>query len=143
LAPPLGSWTYHVADVIAGERVLLKRNPDYWGRDLAINRGYWNFDEIRFEFYRDGNAEFEAFKKGLVDVRSETDPGRWKTAYEVPAVRDGRILKEAFPIGLPRPLSAFVFNARRAIFADIRLREAVGLFFVSALVINHIFFVIF
>ncbi len=138
-APPLGSGSYLVADVRAGESVLLKRNPDYWGRDLAVNRGYWNFDEIRFEFYRDGNAEFEAFKKGLVDVRSETDPGRWKTAYEVPAVRDARILKEAFPTGLPRPLSAFVFNTRRPIFADIRVREAIGLLF-DAEWVNHNFF---
>jgi len=138
-APPLGSGPYLVADVRAGQSLLLKRNPDYWGRDLAVNRGYWNFDEIRFEFYRDGNAEFEAFKKGLVDVRSETDPGRWKTAYEVPAVRDGRILKEAFPTGLPRPLSAFVFNARRPIFADIRVREAIGLLF-DAEWVNHNFF---
>jgi peptide/nickel transport system substrate-binding protein len=138
-APPLGSGPYLVADVRAGERVLLKRDPDYWGRDLAVNRGYWNFDEIRFEFYRDGNAEFEAFKKGLVDVRSETDPGRWKTAYEVPAVRDARILKEAFPTGLPRPLSAFVFNTRRPIFADIRVREAIGILF-DAEWVNHNFF---
>jgi peptide/nickel transport system substrate-binding protein len=138
-APPLGSGPYLVADVRAGESVLLKRNPEYWGRDLAVNRGYWNFDEIRFEFYRDGNAEFEAFKKGLVDVRTETDPGRWKTAYEVPAVRDARILKEAFPTGLPRPLSAFVFNTRRPVFADIRVREAIGLLF-EAEWVNHNFF---
>jgi peptide/nickel transport system substrate-binding protein len=138
-APPLGSGPYLVADVRAGERVLLKRDPDYWGRDLAVSRGYWNFDEIRFEFYRDGNAEFEAFKKGLVDVRTETDPGRWKTAYEVPAVRDARILREAFPTGLPRPLSAFVFNTRRPVFADIRVREAIGLLF-DAEWVNHNFF---
>jgi len=138
-APPLGSGPYVVADVRAGDSVLLKRNPDHWGRDLAVNRGYWNFDEIRFEFYRDGNAEFEAFKKGLVDVRTETDPGRWQTAYDVPAVRDARILKEAFPTGLPRPLSAFVFNTRRPIFADIRVREAIGLLF-DAEWVNHNFF---
>src|SRR5260370_4472754 len=138
-APPLGSGPYLVADVRAGERVLLKRNPDYWGRDLAVNRGYWNFDEIRFEFYRDGNAEFEAFKKGLVDVRSETDPGRWKTAYEVPAVRDARILKEAFPTGLPPPLSGVVFNTPPPIFPGLRGGEAVGLLF-DAEWANHNFF---
>ena len=138
-APPLGSGPYVVADVRAGDSVLLKRNPNYWGRDLAVSRGYWNFDEIRFEFYRDGNAEFEAFKKGLVDVRTETDPGRWKTAYEVPAVRDGRIIREAFPTGLPRPLTAFVFNTRRPMFADIRVREAIGLLF-DAEWVNHNFF---
>jgi peptide/nickel transport system substrate-binding protein len=138
-APPLGSGPYVVADVRAGDSVLLKRNPDYWGRDLAVNHGFWNFDEIRFDFYRDGNAEFEAFKKGLVDVRTETDPGRWKTAYDVPAVRDRRILKEEFPTGLPRPLSAFVFNTRRPVFADIRVREAIGLLF-DAEWVNHNFF---
>jgi peptide/nickel transport system substrate-binding protein len=138
-APPLGSGPYVVADVRAGESVLLKRNPDYWGRDLAVNRGYWNFDEIRFEFYRDGNAEFEAGKKGLVDVRTETDPGRWRTAYDVPAVRDGRIVREAFSTGLPRPLTAFVFNTRRPMFADVRVREAIGLLF-DAEWVNHNFF---
>jgi peptide/nickel transport system substrate-binding protein len=138
-APPLGSGPYVVADVRAGESVLLKRNPDYWGRDLSVSRGYWNFDEIRFEFYRDGNAEFEAFKKGLVDVRTETDPGRWKTAYDVPAVRDGRIVREAFSTGLPRPLTAFVFNTRRPMFADVRVREAIGLLF-DAEWVNHNFF---
>jgi peptide/nickel transport system substrate-binding protein len=138
-APLLGSGPYVVADVRAGESVLLKRNPDYWGRDLSVSRGYWNFDEIRFEFYRDGNAEFEAFKKGLVDVRTETDPGRWKTAYDVPAVRDGRIVREAFSTGLPRPLTAFVFNTRLPMFADVRVREAIGLLF-DAEWVNHNFF---
>ena len=140
LAPPLGSGAYVAAEIRAGQSVLLKRNPDHWGRDLAVNRGCWNFDEIRFEFYRDGNAEFEAFKKGLVDVRTETDPGRWKTAYDVPAVRDGRILKEEFPTGLPRPLSAFVFNTRRPVFADIGVREAIGLLFDAEWVNHNLFF---
>ena len=68
-----------------GRSISLKRDPNYWGRDLAINRGLWNFDEVRFDFYRDGNSHLEAFKKGLYDVRTETDPGRWETAYDVPA----------------------------------------------------------
>ena len=70
--------------------------PNYWGRDLPINRGLWNFDEVRFDFYRDANAYFEAFKAGLYDVRSETDPTRWQTGYDFPAVRDGRVVKETF-----------------------------------------------
>jgi peptide/nickel transport system substrate-binding protein len=139
LAPPLGSGPYVVGEIRPGERVQLKHSPEYWARDLAVSRGYWNFDEIRFEFYRDGNTEFEAFKKGLVDVRIESDPGRWSTAYDVPAVRDGRILKEELPTGLPRPLSAFVFNTRRALFADVRVREAIGLLF-DAEWVNHNFF---
>ena len=88
LAPPLGSGPYVVAEVDAGRSITLRRNPDYWGRDLAVNRGFLNFDTLRFDFYRDANSHFEAFKKGLYDVRAETDPGRWETAYDFPAVRE-------------------------------------------------------
>ena len=137
--PPLGSGPYTVSEVHAGRSLTLKRDPNYWGRDLAINRGLWNFDEVRFDFYRDANAHFEAFKKGLYDVRDEKDPGRWETAYDVPAVRDGRIVKEAFPTGMPKPLSAFVFNTRRPIFGDIRVREAIGILFDFEW-LNHNFF---
>jgi peptide/nickel transport system substrate-binding protein len=127
--PIVGSGPYMVGPVDPGRSITLKRNPTYWGRDLAINRGFWNFDEVRFEFYRDANSHFEAFTKGLYDLRAETDPSRWETAYDVPAVRDGRIVKEAFPYGLPKIFSGLVFNTRRAIFADIRVREAIGLLF--------------
>ncbi len=109
--------------------MTLRRNPAYWGRDLAVNRGFWNFDELRFDFFRDANSHLEAFKKGLYDVRDETDPGRWETAYDFPAVRDGRVIQEAFPSGLPKPMLAFVFNTRRPVFADIRVREAITLLF--------------
>jgi len=129
LLKPIGSGPYVVADVDAGKRVTLKRDPNYWGRTLAINRGLWNFDEVRFDFYRDENAYFEAFKAGLYDVRSETDPTRWQTGYDVPAVRDGRIVKETFPSGLPKFSSDYVFNTRRPIFADIRVRQAITLLF--------------
>ena len=122
-----------------GRSIALKRDPNYWGRDLAINRGLWNFDEVRFDFYRDANSHLEAFKKGLYDVRAETDPGRWETAYDVPAVRDGRIVKEAFPYGLPKAFSGLVFNTRRPIFSDIRVREAIGMLFDFEW-LNHNFF---
>jgi peptide/nickel transport system substrate-binding protein len=125
--PIVGSGPYVIGEVDAGRSVTLKRDPNYWGRDLPINRGFWNFDEVRFDFYRDANSHFEAFKKGLYDVRAETDPGRWETGYDVPAVRDGRMVKESFPTGLPKTFSAFVFNTRRPIFADVRVREALGL----------------
>jgi peptide/nickel transport system substrate-binding protein len=127
--PPIGTGPYLVTDVNPGASVTFKRNKAYWGRDLPVNVGLWNFDEIRLEYYRDSNSEFEAFQKGLSDVRLETDPGRWTTAYDFPAVRDKRIVKEALPAGLPRGMSAFVFNTRRPLFADIRVREAIGLLF--------------
>jgi peptide/nickel transport system substrate-binding protein len=125
--PIVGSGPYVVGKVEPGRSIALQRDPNYWGRDLAINRGLWNFDEVRFDFYRDGNSHLEAFMKGLYDVRTETDPGRWETAYDVPAVRDGRIVKETFPYGLPKIFSGLVFNTRRPVFADVRVREAIGM----------------
>jgi peptide/nickel transport system substrate-binding protein len=137
---PLGSGAYVVADVEPGERITFKRDPDYWGRDRAVNRGMWNFAEIRFDFYRDANTQFEAFKKGLSDVRAESDAARWETGYDVPAVRDGRIVKDTFVNGAPQGMSAFVFNTRRPIFADVRVREALGLLFDSAWVNRNFYF---
>jgi peptide/nickel transport system substrate-binding protein len=126
---PLGTGPYIVGEVDPGKSVTLKRNPDYWGRDLAINRGLWNFDEVRFDYYREANTHLEAFKRGLYDLRNEHDPGRWQTAYDFAAVRDGRVLKEALPTGVPKASSYFVFNTRRAVFSDIRAREAISLLF--------------
>ena len=123
--PALGSGPYTVSAVKPGESVIFKRDPNYWGRDLPINRGLWNFDTIRFDYYRDGNTYFEAFKKGSYDVRMETDPGRWQTAYDFPSVRDGSVIKEEFPYGLPKGMHGLVFNTRRPIFADVRIREAI------------------
>jgi peptide/nickel transport system substrate-binding protein len=129
LAKPIGSGPYVVATVDVGKTVTFKRDPNYWGRDLPINRGFWNFDELRFDFYRDENAYFEAFKAGLYDVRTESDPARWETAYDFPAVRDGRVIKESFSNGLPKFSSDYAFNTRRPIFADIRVRQAIALLF--------------
>jgi peptide/nickel transport system substrate-binding protein len=123
--PPLGSGPYRVTAVRPGETVTFTRDPNYWGRDLPINRGLWNFGTIKFDYYRDGNTHFEAFKKGLYDVRVETDPARWQTAYDFPALRDGNVVKEELPYGLPKGMQGLVFNTRRAVFADIRVREAI------------------
>jgi len=79
---------------------------------------------VRYDYYRDGNAHFEAFKKGLYDVRAELDPGRWQTQYEFPAMRDGRVVKDVYSSGMPKGMSSFVMNTRRSNFADIRVREA-------------------
>ena len=123
--PLLGSGPYGVTGVKPGDTVTFKRNNNYWGRDLPINRGLWNFDTIRFDYYRDGNTHFEAFKKGLYDLRVETDPGRWQMAYEFPALRAGQVVKEDMPYGLPKGMNGLVFNTRRAIFSDVRVREAI------------------
>ena len=123
--PLLGSGPYTVSGVKPGESVTFKRDKNYWGRDLPINRGLWNFDTIRFDYYRDGNTHFEAFKKGLYDLRVETDPGRWQMAYDFPALREGRVTKEDLPYGLPKGMQGLVFNTRRRIFSDVRVREAI------------------
>jgi peptide/nickel transport system substrate-binding protein len=123
--PLLGSGPYGVSAVKPGDSVIFRRDLNYWGRELPINRGLWNFDAIRFDYYRDGNTHFEAFKKGLYDIRAETDPGRWQTAYDFPALRAGRVVKEEFPYGLPKGMDGLVFNTRRPIFADVRVREAI------------------
>jgi peptide/nickel transport system substrate-binding protein len=128
-AAPLGSGPYTVGKVDPGKSLTLMRRADYWGNDLPINRGFWNFAEIRFDYYRDNNTYQEAFKRGLFDARIETDPGRWQTAYDFPAMRDGRVVKDALSSGLPKPSAFFVFNTRRAVFADVRVREAISLLF--------------
>jgi peptide/nickel transport system substrate-binding protein len=140
LTPPVGSGPYTVNHVDAGKSITLTRNPDYWGRDLGANRGFWNFDEVRFDYYRDANSFHEAFKKGLFDVRKEDDPGRWQTGYDFPALRDKRVVKESFTSGLPKPSFNFVFNTRRALFADIRVREAIALLFDFEWINHSIFF---
>lgn len=124
LEPMVGSGPYVVAAVDPGAGITYRRNADYWGRDLPLNRGRHNFDEIRFEYYRDATALFESFKKGLVHFRIEDDPGHWAVAYDFPAVRDGRVIREELPLGDPAGMSGLVFNTRRPIFADARVRRA-------------------
>jgi len=140
LAKPIGSGPYIVSNVDLGRSVTFERDPNYWGRALPINRGLWNFAELRFDYYRDANAHFEAFKTGLYDVRSERDPTRWQTGYDFPALRDGRVVKESFPSGWPKIASNFVFNTRRAIFSDIRVRQALLLLFDAEWVNRNFFF---
>ncbi len=129
LAIPLGSGPYKVAEVKPGERLVLRRDPDYWGRDLPINCGLYNFDEVVFDYGRDDNSLFEAFKAGLIDYREETDPHRWVGGYDFAARRDGRVIVESLPLGGPKGLRGFAFNTRRPIFKDPRLREALATMF--------------
>ena len=136
----MGSGPYVIGDVKPGRSITFDRSPSYWGRDKAVNRGLWNFDQVRLDYYRDSNSEFEAFKKGLIDLREEKDPVRWQTGYDGPGLRAGRIVKEAMPDGLPAGMRAFVFNTRRPQFADIRVREALNLLFDFEWVNHNLFF---
>jgi peptide/nickel transport system substrate-binding protein len=127
--PALGSGPYLVSEVRPGEALTLKRRKDFWAENHPLTRGLFNADEIRYDFYRDANALFEAFKAGLYDIRLEPDPTRWMTGYDVPAVRDGRIVREALRFRAPKGMTGLVFNTRRPAFADIRVREALGIMF--------------
>jgi len=129
LIPPMGSGPYRVAAVEAGRSITYQKVDDYWGRDLAVTRGLHNVDTIRYDWYRDDGVALEAFHAGLVDFRREGDPARWATAYDSPAVRDGRIRREILPHGRPEAVRAFMLNTRRFPFDDRRVREAVGLAF--------------
>jgi peptide/nickel transport system substrate-binding protein len=129
MTPLIGTGPYRIGPVKAGTSIMLERNPDYWGRDLPINRGLWNFDEIRFEFFRDSNSAFAAFKRGLYDFRLENEPLRWSSGYDFPAVQSGQVVKEVITNGSPQPSDFLVFNTRRPQFADIRVREALLLLF--------------
>jgi peptide/nickel transport system substrate-binding protein len=129
LSPPIGSGPYRVTAVRPGASVTLTRDPDYWGRDLPINRGLWNFDEVRLDFYRDANGMFEAFTRGLYDFRTEIEPLRWHEGYGFPAVKDGAVIRETITTGMPQPSEFLVFNTRRQVFSDVRVRQALMLLF--------------
>lgn len=129
LEPPVGSGPYVIDRVDPGRSIHYRRNPDWWARDLATARGRFNFDEVRYEYFRDTSTLFEAFRSGLIDLRIEDDPGRWAQAYRFPAVENGRIVKRELPIQLPAGMSALVFNSRRELFADRRVRQALALLF--------------
>jgi peptide/nickel transport system substrate-binding protein len=129
LFPLLGSGPYIVSDIQPGSSITYKRNPSYWGKSLPINRGHNNFDTIRYDYYRDSNAMMEAFRKQLFHMQPEGDPVRWANGYEFPAVASGEVRKLVFDIAVPAGMSALVFNTRKPLFADVRVREALTLLF--------------
>jgi peptide/nickel transport system substrate-binding protein len=139
MTAPIGSGPYRVGEVKPGSSVTLTRNPDYWGRDLPVNSGLWNVDEIRLDFYRESNGAFEAFKRGLYDFRVETEPLRWHDGYDFPGVRSGEVIRDTIKTGMPQPSEFLVFNTRRPVFADIRVRQALTLLFDFEW-INHNYF---
>ncbi len=121
---PIGSAPYVIDDYEAGRYVVLRRNPDYWGKDLPFMQGQANFDVIRYDFFGDGDVVFEAFRGGAIDTYRETNAAKWKTAYDFPAVRNGDIVKAEIPHQRPSGIAGFVMNTRRDIFKDWRVRQA-------------------
>ncbi|HEV7417366.1 MAG TPA: extracellular solute-binding protein [Tianweitania sediminis] len=129
LKPMIGSGPYRIETVRPGEVVILKRNPDYWAKDLPTKRGFDNYDEIRMSYFRDSNAMFEAFKKGLIDVFLEDQTARWANGYNFPAVAAGNVVKDTFRKETPADMLGFVMNTRRPVFQDRNVRAALaGLF---------------
>ncbi|MDO6964132.1 extracellular solute-binding protein [Rhizobium alvei] len=129
LVPPLGSGPYLVKEIKPGERIVYRRNENYWAKDLPSKIGFDNYDEISIEYFLQANTLFEAFKKGEVDIYPEGSPAHWNRAYDFPAVSKGDVIKETFEPRLPANMLAMVFNTRRPIFADKRIREALTLAF--------------
>ena len=121
---PDGSGPYKIAKYEAGRSITLQRVPDYWGKDLPINVGQNNFDTIRYDYYRDDTVALEAFKAGAYDMRLESSAKAWATAYNIPAVKDGRIVKETIPTEGRNLMQGYVYNLRRPIFQDRKVREA-------------------
>ncbi|MBS9478354.1 extracellular solute-binding protein [Ancylobacter radicis] len=124
---PLGSGPYKVKQVSPGRSISFERVPDYWGKDLPVNIGTNNFAEQRYEYFRDGTVELEAFKGDQYDFRIETSAKDWATAYNFPAVKDGRVVLEEFPNRASGSMQAFIPNLRRDKFQDQRVRRALNL----------------
>ena len=124
LEPPLGSGPYRIKEFVAGRSVTLERVKDYWGANLPAQVGQNNFDEMRFEFFRDNQVALEAFKADQADWIAENSAKQWATAYDFPAVAEKRVVKEEFPINDSGRMQGFAFNLRRDQFKDARLRRA-------------------
>jgi len=124
LEPPLGSGAYRIKEFSAGRTIVYQRVPDHWSRAINVSVGVNNFDELRFDYFRDTTVALEAFKGDAVDWRDENSAKNWATAYDFPAVADKRVVLEQFPIRSVGMMQAFAFNIRRAKFADPRLRLA-------------------
>ena len=129
LTPPLGSGPYRVGTVDPGRSITFERVTDYWAANLAVNRGRHNFDVIRYDYYRDRDVMVEALKAGEFDIHEEFTSKTWATAYDVEAVRDGRLKKEVLPDNTPSGVQAYFINTRRAKFQNPKLREALSFAF--------------
>ncbi len=126
---PVASGPYKIDRFEPGRYFVFKRDPNYWGNDLPVTRGSANFDELRFDYYRDDDVSFQAFMSGAFDIRGESDPTRWATGYDQSLVDSGALIKEAFSDDQPDTIHPFVMNLRRAKFTDVRVRKALALAF--------------
>jgi microcin C transport system substrate-binding protein len=129
LKPPLGSGPYKIKDFKPGTYITYTRREDYWAKDLPVNRGRYNFDEIRYDYYRDRNIELEALLSGQFDFREEFSSGAWATRYDIPAVREGRLMTAVLPDQRPSGAQGYFINTRRDKLKDPRVREALDLVF--------------
>ncbi|HEU4476028.1 MAG TPA: extracellular solute-binding protein, partial [Methyloceanibacter sp.] len=129
LEPPLGSGPFLVDRIAQGRNIVYRRNPEYWAKDLPVNRGRWNFDKIRYEYFRDRTAGMEAFKAGTYDFREEFTSKVWATEYDFPAIRAGRVKKEVLPDETPSGTQGFFLNTRRDYLKDPLVRKALDLAF--------------
>ena len=126
LEPPLGSGPYRIEAVDPGRSITYRRVPDYWAADLPVSVGRFNFDTIRYDYYRDSTVELEAFKAGQYDFRPENSAKAWATGYRGPALAQGVIRKQEIPHEIPTGMQGFVYNTRRPIFRDPRVRQALA-----------------
>ncbi len=126
LVPPLGSGPYKVGKVVAGRTIEYERVADWWGKDLPINKGQYNFDKVAYEYFKDANVLLEAFFADQFDFRQENVAKLWASAYNAPAVKDGRIVKKTIEHELPQGFQGFIYNTRKPIFKDRAVREAIA-----------------
>ncbi|TCU13057.1 extracellular solute-binding protein [Rhizobium sullae] len=129
LVPPLGSGPYKIKAVKPGESITYERDPNYWGKDIPSKVGMDNYDQITVQYFLQDTTLFEAFKKGDIDVYPDGSPGHWATAYNFPAVSSGAVIKDTFQPKLPSGMFGFVFNTRRPLFANTKVREGLSLIF--------------
>ena len=129
LEPGIGSGPYLISEIKAGERITFQRREDYWARDLPIKRGLDNYDEISVEYFLSETSLFEAFKKGVIDVYPEGSVTNWARGYNFPAVTAGDVVRKEYDRQTPSGMYGFVFNTRRPVFEDVRVREALTMLF--------------
>lgn len=137
---PLGSGPYKMVDVTANKSIIYERVKDYWAKDLAVNKGRYNFDKIIFDYYRDNTVLVEAFKAQKYDIRLENIARNWANSYNIDAIKNGKIIKQEIRHYLPAPVQAFIINMRKDKFNNIALRKALNLAFDFRWVNEKIFY---